>query len=240
LTQDKLINIDKNRLSKILGEAALIFVSVFIAIWLESEWQNRAEEIAAKVSLSQLLAELRADQEFLETVRLEQLAFVETSGKLMMLLQNPESLSKESYQDDFEEYGSPISVWPRRAAWTTMVSAGQLGLIEDKSLVARLGDFYEHRQRRLIYNSESYDLTVEKIAGESIPEIWDYQHQEFLTSDYEKFAALNGKIRWANGWAHWYLESLVGYNKDLSKLIVDVEKYLQDHGAVASANDQSS
>jgi hypothetical protein len=32
----------------------------------------------------------------------------------------------------------------------------------------------------------------------------------------------------------------VGYNKDLSKLIVDVEKYLQDHGAVASANDQSS
>jgi hypothetical protein len=168
------------------------------------------------------------------------LAFAEVSGKIMMLLQNPESLSAESYQDDFEEYFTPTTVWPRRAAWTTMVSAGQLALIEDKSLVARLGDFYEHRQRRLLYNGEGYDLTVEKIGVEYIPQIWDFQRREFLTSDYEKFAALNGRIRWAKDWARWYLESLVGYHEALSKLIVDVEKYLQDHGAAESVNDPSS
>ncbi len=213
---------------------------MFIAIWLESEWQNRADEIAANVSLSQLLAELRADQEFVEIVRLEQMAFVEISERIMMLLQDSESLSEESYQDDFEKYFTPVSVWPRRAAWTTMVAAGQLGLIEDKRLVARLGNFYEHRQRRLIYNGEGYDLTVEKIGVESIPEIWDFQHQAFLTSDYQKIAALHGKVRWANDWAHWYMNSLAEYNKHLNQLIVDVEKYLQDHGAAASVNGQSS
>ena len=36
------------------GEAMLIVVSVFVAIWLESMWQDRAEAMDAKESLAQV------------------------------------------------------------------------------------------------------------------------------------------------------------------------------------------
>jgi len=240
LNQDELLKINKFRLSKIVGEAALIFVSVFIAIWLESEWQNRADETEAMVALSQLLAELRADQEFEEQVRLDQMAFVETTEKILLWLENSESLPQESVQETVDEFTTPLTIWPRRAAWTTMVASGQLALIDDKSLVARLGDLYEYRLRRLIYNGEGYDSSVEEIGLQFIPEIWDFRRHELLTSDYERIAAFHGKVRWVNEWAHWYLNSLADYNKALNELIVDVEKYLQNHGAATGVSSRSS
>jgi hypothetical protein len=113
------------------------------------------------------------------------------------------------------------------------------GLISDRGLVARLGDLYEYRLRRLIYNGELFDTTAETMGAQLIPEIWDFQRHELLTSDYEKIAAFRGRVRWANGWARWYLGSLADYNKALSQLIVDVEKYLQEHGGTAGVDDLS-
>ena len=110
-----------------------------------------------------------------------------------------------------------------------MVASGQLGLITDKSLVARLGDFYEHRQIRLVYNGKSYDAAFEEMGLQYIPEVWDSQRQELITSDYEKIAALRGRVLYLNGWAAWYLNSLADYEKALNKLVEDVENYLQAH-----------
>ena len=227
LTQDKVIKINKIRFSKIAGEATLIFVSVFVAIYLESEWQNRTDRIEAGESFSQLLVELRADQEFAKQVKSEQTAFLETTETLLVWLENADSDPKQSVRDAFENFGNAITVWPRRAAWTTMVASGQLGLINDKSLVARLGDFYEHRQLRLVYNGKSYDATFETLALQFVPEVWDFQRHELITSDYEQIAALHGRILWIRDWTVWYLNSLADYEKALNKLIEDVDDYLQ-------------
>ena len=82
-----MITINKNRFSKIAGEAALIFVSVFVAIWLESEWQSRSDRLEAKESLGQLLAGLRDDKELVKQVKLEQTTFIEASEKILILLE---------------------------------------------------------------------------------------------------------------------------------------------------------
>jgi hypothetical protein len=229
LIQKQVNEINKNRFSRIAGEAVVIFVSVFVAIWLESEWQNRADRIEARESLGQLLAELRADKEFAKQVRVEQTTFLETTEKILIWLENKDSHPKQSDQDVFENLNSVITMWPRRAAWTTMVASGQLGLINDKGLVARLGDFYEHQQIRLVYNGESYDAAHEEVGVHFIPEVWDFQRHELITSDYEKIAALHGRVRWINTWAAWYLDSLADYEKALNKLIEDVDDYLQVH-----------
>ena len=226
LTQDKVIKINKIRFSKIAGEATLIFVSVFVAIWLESEWQNRSDRIEARESLSQLLAELRDDQEFAKQVKLEQTVFLEAAEKILILLENAESHPKQSDHDVFENLANAITIWPRRAAWTTMVASGQLGLINDRGLVARLGDFYEHRQIRLVYNGESYDAAYEDVSVHYIPEVWDFQRHELITSDYEKISALHGRVLYIKGWAVWYLDSLAAYEKALNELIDGVEDYL--------------
>ena len=110
-----------------------------------------------------------------------------------------------------------------------MVASGQLGLINDKALVARLGDFYEHQQIRLVYNGESYDLAHEVIGINYVPEVWDFQRHELMTSDHQKIAALHGRVRWLNEWSDWYLDSLGDYEEALDRLVVDVEEYLQAH-----------
>ena len=227
LTQKKATNINKLQFSRIAGEATLIFVSVFVAIWLESEWQNRADRIEARESFSQLLAELRADQEFAKQVRLEQTVFLEAAEKILIQLENAESYPKQSDHDVFENLANAITIWPRRAAWTTMVTSGQLALINDRGLVARLGDFYEHRQIRLMYNGESYDAAYEDVSVHYIPEVWDFQRHELITGDYEKIAALHGRVLYIKGWAIWYLDSLADYEDALNELIQDVEDYLQ-------------
>ena len=224
-----MININKIRFSKLAGEAALIFVSVFVAIWLESEWQNRGDRIEARESLGQLLAELRGDQEFVKQVKLEQTTFIEASEKILILLKNAESHPKQSDHDVFENLANAITIWPRRATWTTMVASGQLGLINDRGLVARLGDFYEHRQIRLMYNGESYDAAYEDVSVHYIPEVWDFQRHELITADYEKIAALHGRVLYIRGWAVWYLDSLAAYEKALNELIEGVEDYLRAH-----------
>jgi hypothetical protein len=81
------IKINKIRFSRIASEATLIFVSVFVAIWLESQWQNRSDRIEARESLSQVLAELRDDQEFAKQVKLEQTVFLEAAEKILVLLE---------------------------------------------------------------------------------------------------------------------------------------------------------
>jgi len=222
-------NINRIRFSKLAGEAALIFVSVFVAIWLESEWQNRGDRIAARESLGQLLAELRGDQEFVKQVKLEQMTFVEASEKILILLENADSQPKQSDHDVFENLTNAITIWPRRATWTTMVASGQLGLINDRGLVARLGDFYEHRQIRLMHNGESYDAAYEDVSVHYIPEVWDFQRHELITADHEKIAALHGRVLYIKGWAVWYLDSLAAYEKALNELIEDVEDYLRAH-----------
>jgi hypothetical protein len=82
-----------------------------------------------------------------------------------------------------------------------MVASGQLGLINDRGLVARLGDFYEHRQIRLMYNGESYDAAYEDVSVHYIPEVWDFRRHELITADYEKIAALHGRVLYIKGWA---------------------------------------
>jgi len=110
LIQKKVNEINKNRISTIAGEAVVIFVSVFVAIWLESEWQNRADRIEARESLGQLLAELRADQEFAKQVRVEQTTFLETTEKILIWLENKDSHPKQSDQDVFENLNSVITM----------------------------------------------------------------------------------------------------------------------------------
>ena len=48
------------------GEAILIVVSVFVAILLESMWQDRTEEKEARESLAQVRLSLLEDKEFFD------------------------------------------------------------------------------------------------------------------------------------------------------------------------------
>ena len=233
MTGDKFMKPSRITLTRFSGEAVLIVASVFIAISLESMWQDRSDAEDANIALTQLLRELRADQAFLDQVEVEQKRIGKMNADLLTWFADPESVPVDSVHSTLEEYSMGITMWPRRAAWTTMVAAGQLNLLGDRSLAISLGNYYEHTLRRLEYNGEQYDADFGALIFGSIPRIWDFQHGGLLTSDSERIAEFRNQVRRIDVWTQWYLSSIEINRIVLSALIQEVELYLQSQGHAA-------
>lgn len=128
--------------ARILGEGALIIVSVYLAIFLEGASQDRKSKSAAHLALVQMLAEMKEDAADVVEIRAEQL---ERSGQYVLLdkwLASPESMPTDSVAETLDlVFFSNRTLYPRRSAWTTMLAAGQLAELDSPGLVLRLGDF---------------------------------------------------------------------------------------------------
>ena len=70
--------------AKLLGEGAVIIISVYFAIVLEGMSQDRAAEQAAHTALAQMLDEMREDRSDVGEIRAEQL---ERDGQYRALIQ---------------------------------------------------------------------------------------------------------------------------------------------------------
>lgn len=112
-----------------------------------------------------------------------------------------------------------------------MVAAGQLGELEAPDLVARLGDFYESLVPRVIDNGNDYDESLNDIARNSTPEIWDGVNGRPLTTDVRQITVFRNQLRYMHlSWNKWYLDLLDDYEKILDSLVLDIESYLKETG----------
>ncbi len=217
---------------RISGEAVLIISSVFVAIALESAWQDRQNFLAAQGALGQMLEELRQDRADLDEVLDEQRNLDSTYRRVISWLADPESLSEQEFGEavKFLSY-SNRTMYPRRSAWTTMVASGQWQLLNNAELVTKLGDLHENRYLRLITNGNAYDEDLFTTMRESVPRIWDYNEYRFLTLDASEIARLRGELKFIHyTWNQWYLELLTEeYGTVLDELIADVDAYLVSH-----------
>ena len=217
---------------RITGEAALIICSVFIAIVLESAWQERQNISEAQGALSQMLEELRQDRKDLDDVLDEQKALDLTYTKVISWLGNTGTFSEQDFGQAIELLSySNRTMYPRRSAWTTMVASGQLQLLDNAELVTKLGNFYEYLYYRIMQNGQSYDNNLFEIMRESVPRVWDYNEYSFITLDASKIAELRGEIRFMHyTWNQWYIELLTEqYGKMLDELITEVDAHLVSH-----------
>jgi hypothetical protein len=78
-------------LVRVAGDVALIMISVFVAISLESMWQEHSDAVDARATLAQLLQELRADNAYLQTVLAEQEMTGGLHSDLLNWFADPES-----------------------------------------------------------------------------------------------------------------------------------------------------
>ena len=217
---------------RLVGEAVLIIGSVYIAIVLEGVSDHRGRTADAVSALSQLRDELREDQVDLRRVMAEQR---DLSGRYLDMLrwfEDGNTLPSDSVQEalDIVAY-SNSTMFPRRSAWTTMVSSGQLGFLDDPTLVTRLGNLYENVNDRLEYNGSDYDDALNDVMRNASPDIWDSLNSRLLTEDPTQVAGFRGRIRYLHlVWNTWYLEYLGEYQAQLVDLIDDVDDYLIAHG----------
>ena len=217
---------------RISGEAVLIISSVFVAIALESAWQDRQNFLAAQGALGQMLEELRQDRADLDEVLDEQRKLESTYRRVISWLADPESVSEQEFGEavEFLSY-SNRTMYPRRSAWTTMVSSGQLQLLNNAELVTKLGDIHENLYVRLIENGSAYNEDLLTTMRESVPRIWDYSEYRFLTLDATEIARVRSELRLVHySWNQWYLEFLSEvYGPMLDELIADLDAYLVSH-----------
>lgn len=217
---------------RISGEAVLIISSVFIAIALESAWQDRQNFLAAQGALGQMLEELRQDRADFDEILDEQRSLGSTYRRVTSWLADPESVSEQEFGEAVEILSySNRTMYPRRSAWTTMVASGQLQLLDNAELVTKLGNIHENMYERLIENGSAYNVDLLTTMRESVPRIWDYSEYRFLTFDATEIARVRSEIRLVHySWNQWYLELLTEvYGPMLDELIADLDTYLNSH-----------
>jgi hypothetical protein len=217
--------------ARLLGEGGLIIVSVYLAIVLEGMSQEREDISAAHTALAQMLGEMRQDLSDLAEIREEQATRDRQYEALDRWLASPQSMPLDLLAETTDAiFYSNRTLYPRRAAWTTMVAAGQLGELDAPDLVARLGDFYESFIPRVIDNGDDYDGSLNDIGRNSAPRIWDGLNKQMLTDDTSEITVFRNQLRYMHiSWNLWYIDLLDTYQDRLDSLILEVEAYLAEN-----------
>ena len=215
--------------SRILGEGALIIVSVYVAILLEGMSQEREARTSAHLALVQMLGEMREDSADVEEIREEQLTRIKQYKDLDEWLAKPDSVPLDSMAETLDlVFFSNRTLYPRRSAWTTMLAAGQLAELDSPGLVLRLGDFYESLNARVVDNGDDYDDNLNDVARNSAPEYWDGANGRLLTTDVDELVKFRNQLRYLHiSWNIWYLDLLDQYQLTLDSLILEIESYLE-------------
>ena len=218
--------------ARMLGEGALIIVSVYLAIYLEGASQDRESRMSAHLALVQMLAEMQEDAADIAEIRQEQL---ERSRQYVLLdqwLASPESMPLDSVAETLDlVFFSNRTLYPRRSAWTTMLAAGQLAELDSPDLVSRLGDFYESLNARVIDNGDDYDESLNDIGRNSVPDYWDGTSGRLLTTDIHQLTRFRNQLRYMHiSWNLWYLDLLDTFQQSLDSLIIEIELYLESRG----------
>jgi hypothetical protein len=218
--------------ARMLSEGTLIIVSVYLAIVLEGASQDREARSSAHVALVQMLAELREDSADLDDIREEQLLRSKQYVILDQWLASPESIPLDSVAETLDlVFFSNRTLYPRRSAWTTMLSGGQLAELESPGLVLRLGDFYESFYARVVDNGDDYDESLNDLARNSVPKYWDGASRRLITTDEYRISVFRNQLRYLHvSWNAWYLDLLDNYDQALDSLILEIESYLEKQG----------
>jgi hypothetical protein len=214
---------------RFIGEGTLIIISVYLAIVLEGMSRDREAELSAQTTLAQILDDMRQDLLNVDEIKAHQLVLDRKYTALFQWLASPESMPLDSVAEAMDTvFLTNRTLYPRRSGWTTMVAAGQLSDLNAPDLVARLGNFYESVNPRLIDGGLQYDESLSDIGRNSGTRIWDGFDSRLLTTDVRQLTVFRNQLRFLHIWGNlWYLDRLDDYKQALEILIAEIESYLQ-------------
>lgn len=216
------------RWRRILAEGGLIVISVLVAISLESAWQAHQNRLNARASLVEVLNELEADKTFLLKVISSQENLSSSSQFILGWLENPDMTKLDSLDNAFREFDTPLSMWPRNYAWTSMVSANQISLLNDKQLVLNLGEHYQFFQERVVESSRQYDQEFSRLQFESIPQFRNLDIKSAQALQPDDYRVFRNQVLRLTEWNNWYIDLLSEYESHLDMVTESVKTYLSD------------
>jgi Family of unknown function (DUF6090) len=212
-------------------EALLIFASVYVAIFLQGRADDRRDAREAREALAQMLTELRGDQADLVEVHASQDSLSVRYEALDRWLSDPATMPGDSVSASLLYISlNNRTMFPRHAAWTTMVAAGQLANLDDPALVTRLGNLYENVMPRIEYNGRYYDESLDATLR-MVSETWDSSHHRLGPGGEASVLRLRESLHrvWV-AWNEYYIDLLDDYGELVDEAAAAVETYLRAHG----------
>lgn len=218
---------------RVIAETLLIFGSVYLAIFLDGQAQDRREERKAREALGQLLEELRQDRLDLGEIRSAQEGLSRHYAAILRWLEDPSSIPGDSMSASLTSLEiESRTMFPRKGSWNTMVAAGQLPDLEAPELVTQLGNLYESVVPRLEYNGEYYDSDLSTAFNLVFPGTWDSTNNALGPIGELEIVKFRQVVRRLHiGWNLYYIDLLDSYGELVDAAIDAVEEYLGDSGA---------
>jgi len=213
-----------------VAEFILIVGSVYLAVFLESASQERADRTAAHVALSQLLGELREDLADFERIIATQERLNQDYENMGRWLADPGISPVDSVGAAMLRIGSDNpTLFARRASWNTMISGGQLADVDAPTLVLQLGQLYETIYTRIDYNSRLYDEDLIATLRPLSAIRWGDLEDQPLTTNRTEIERLADSLKRIHiTWNLFYRDLLVRYEDDVRDAIAAVEVFLGD------------
>lgn len=208
---------------RLVGEAVLIVVSVYVAIVLEGVSSDRDAQASALESLRTVQSELETDLSEARAYAAQKRARAVLFSDLSNWLRSDAAIPVDSFAVASEGIlTGNYTVFPRRASWTTMVSQGQLGALREPALVSRLAELYEHWSERVTYNGQGYDEAIWIVTRETVPSIWDRRGRRFLRSDRTARLELDAQLVHLEIWNESYGELLTLWAEEIEEVLAEV------------------
>jgi hypothetical protein len=150
-----------------IGEIILVVIGILIALqinnWNEVQKQNRWETRF----LTDLKNELKNDLSQLKRITDIQLAKGDNCQKVLDLIstKNPDNKSKIDSLYSLTQNSNP-TFFPTTGVYDSGLSSGKIENIKNDSIKYMIMNLYNHYYKRLVYNGEILDSTVEKVDWE--------------------------------------------------------------------------
>ena len=180
---------------QLLFQFVIVVLGVYLAIAFErrAEEQNRQED--AREMLGRVLEELRLDEaEFNQIIAGADLICPAFDSLSVLMNDRPNEHGDQIYDLLYGPLFSFWTVFPRRAAYTAMISGGYLTAVPDQGLTVRLADLYEHGYARVVTNGEMVDrFSIESYVP--FMNDWDIDRRVFLDPGPAGTAAARNAMR---------------------------------------------
>jgi len=209
------------------------FVIILLGVYLAISFERRVEESArikdAHEMLGRVLDELRLDEaEILAVTEGSSGIRAALDSVLAILAGGTNHRGDEVHTLLFEPMMVYPTVFPRKAAYSAMVSGGYLTAIPDQRLAVKLANLYEHRYARLVANGELVDQTVRDAYGNFL-DYWDLRGHAVITPAAEGVTRIQnclGNLR--DFYCGWYASTLLPESRaEVSALRAELEEYLE-------------
>jgi hypothetical protein len=211
--------------AQVLFQLIVVTVGVYIATIAQQKAETRDRRDAAADLVVAIDAELAEDER-----SLDELVVAQQNMRELMLL-----VAKDARDEAPDTAISRITkqrllvnrtFFPRKAAYATLLSGGQLQYIKNRQLRLDLAKVYEQDYARVAWNSEISDQIYQGIFRAAFLEYWDYAEDRPFAGNAHSAGKLSNAAYRVREYSVGYEQLLVAQRTGIQALRVKTKDYV--------------